>query len=241
MVRFFALIKGELLRLARYKLFAASIFVSMMWVGVLHFVDMENVTGLIPQLVFMDVTTMAVLLVGVTFIYERDEATLYSMLISPITKSEYILAKLVSHTTPGIVSLSIMYIYALAFKTVDINYFLLLGGTVLVAFFHSQIGFLLTYYSRDFTDLVMYIIAYFLVSILPVILDEFAIITNAVFKKLVFLIPTKAALMIIVGTTGVIESWKIALAVTYIIIGSVLLHYLIWRKLHRHFLRGGGE
>ena len=104
MSRFITLIKGEFLRLQRYKLFAASIFVSIMWVGVLHFVDMVNVTGLIPQLVFLDVTTMAVLLVGVSFIYERDEATLYSMLISPITKSQYIWAKLLSHITPSIIS-----------------------------------------------------------------------------------------------------------------------------------------
>lgn len=241
MSRFITLIKGEFLRLQRYKLFAASIFVSIMWVGVLHFVDMVNVTGLIPQLVFLDVTTMAVLLVGVSFIYERDEATLYSMLISPITKSQYIWAKLLSHITPSIISLSIMFIYAKTFKTLDINYFLLLGGVLLVAFFHSQIGFLLTFHTKDFTGLVMLIITFFLISILPVILDEFAIVTNEVFRKLIFLLPTKSALMIIMGTTGSIESWKIIVSIVYMVLGSVFLYYLIWKKLQDHFLKGGGK
>ena len=79
--------------------------------------DMVNVTGLIPQLVFLDVTTMAVLLVGVSFIYERDEATLYSMLISPITKSQYIWAKLSSPHHTQYRLLTIMFIYAKTFKT----------------------------------------------------------------------------------------------------------------------------
>lgn len=239
MSRIIILFKGELLRLQRYRLFAASIFVSIMWVGVLHFVDMVNVTGLIPQLVFLDVTTMAVLLVGVSFIYERDEATLYSILISPITKSQYIWAKLLSHITPSIVSLSIMFIYAKIFKTLDVNYFLLLGGVVLVALFHSQIGFLLTFYTKDFTGLVMLIITFFLVSILPVILDEFGIVTNEVFRKLIFLLPAKSALMIIMGTTGTMESWKIVTSIVYMVLGSTFLYYLIWKKLQDHFQRGG--
>lgn len=135
MNRFITLIKGELLRLKRYNLFAASVFVSIMWVGILHFIDIEDVTKIIPQLVFIDVTTMAMLLVGVTFIYERDEATIRSILVSPISKSEYILAKMIANIIPSILSLTIMYIYSKVFKIVDINYLILLGAVILVAFF----------------------------------------------------------------------------------------------------------
>ena len=71
MNRFVTLVRGEIIRLKKYNLYTASIFVSIMWIGVLHFVDMENVTEIIPQLVFIDVTSMAMLLVGVTFIYEK--------------------------------------------------------------------------------------------------------------------------------------------------------------------------
>lgn len=108
MNRFSALIKGELVRLKKYNLFAASIFVSLMWVGVLHFVNMEDVTKIIPQLVFIDVTTMAVLLVGVTFIYEREESTIRSILVTPISKCEYILSKTLANIIPSILSLTII-------------------------------------------------------------------------------------------------------------------------------------
>lgn len=241
MNRFITLIKGELLRLKRYNLFAASVFVSIMWVGILHFIDIEDVTKIIPQLVFIDVTTMAMLLVGVTFIYERDEATIRSILVSPISKSEYILAKMIANIIPSILSLTIMYIYSKVFKIVDINYLILLGAVILVAFFHSLVGFLLTYYSKDFTDLVMAIMKIFLIFLLPVLLDEFNIVTNEIFRKLVYILPTKSALMILMGTTGTIQSWEIVVSIIYMTLGSLILYYLVWKNFKKYSLRESGE
>lgn len=241
MNRFITLIKGELLRLKRYNLFAASVFVSIMWVGILHFIDIEDVTKIIPQLVFIDVTTMAMLLVGVTFIYERDEATIRSILVSPISKSEYILAKMIANIIPSILSLTIMYIYSKVFKIVDINYLILLGAVILVAFFHSLVGFLLTYYSKDFTDLVMAIMKIFLIFLLPVLLDEFNIVTNEIFRKLVYILPTKSALMILMGTTGTIQSWEIIVSIIYMTLGSLILYYLVWKNFKKYSLRESGE
>ncbi|MBC8590023.1 ABC transporter permease [Wansuia hejianensis] len=241
MNRFITLIKGELLRLKRYNLFAASVFVSIMWVGILHFIDIEDATKIIPQLVFIDVTTMAMLLVGVTFIYERDEATIRSILVSPISKSEYILAKMIANIIPSILSLTIMYIYSKVFKIVDINYLILLGAVILVAFFHSLVGFLLTYYSKDFTDLVMAIMKIFLIFLLPVLLDEFNIVTNEIFRKLVYILPTKSALMILMGTTGTIQSWEIVVSIIYMTLGSLILYYLVWKNFKKYSLRESGE
>ncbi len=241
MSKFFALVKGELLRLKRYNLLAASLFVSIMWVGLLHFLDIENVTKLIPQLIFIDVTTMAMLLVGVTFIYERDEATIRSILVLPISKSEYLLTKMISNIIPSILSLTIMYIYSKLFKIVEINYFILLGAVILVAFFHSLIGFLLTYYSKDFTDLVMTIMKVFLVFLLPVILVEFNIVTSEIFRKAVYVLPTKSSLMILMGAAGEAKSWEIIVSLIYLILGSVVLFYLVWKKFDAYALKESGE
>lgn len=241
MNRFISLIKGELIRLKRYNLFAASLFVSAMWVGVLHFLPMEDVTNIIPQLVFVDVTTMAVLLVGVTFIYEREEATIRSILVSPILKSEYILAKAIANIIPSLLSLTIMFLYSKAFKTVNINYFAILGGVIIVAFFHSLVGFLLTYYSKDFTDLTMTIMKIFLIFLLPVILDEFNVITNKIFKKLVYIFPTKPTLMILMGATGSVKPLEIIGSIVYILLGSLILYYLVWRNFEKYALKESGE
>lgn len=241
MNKFFTLVKGEVLRMKKYNLLAASLFVSAILVGILHFIDIENVTNFVPMLVFMDVTTMVMLLVGVTFIYERDEGTIRTLLVSPISKSEYVLAKIISNIMTSVLSLTIMYVYSKIFKIIEINYFVLLGGVILIAFFHSLIGFLLTYYSKDFTDLLMAIMKLFFVFLLPVILDEFNIITNEIFKKIVYLLPTKASLTLLQATTGGVETWQIWSSLIYLLMGSVILYYLVLKGFDHYALKEGGE
>ncbi len=241
MNKFYSLLKGELLRLIRYNLFAASIFISAIWVGILHFLNIEDVTTIVPQLIFLDVTTMVTLLVGVTFIYEREESTIRSILVAPITKNQYLLAKIISNILPSILSLTIMYLYSKFFKVIEINYFLLLASVVLVSFFHSLIGLLLTYFSKDFTGLVMIIMMLFIIFLLPVILVEFNIINNEIVSKLIYILPTKSALMLIMGTTGIIGGWEIIASLIYIIICSVILYYLVYRDFDLYALRESGE
>lgn len=241
MNKFITLVKGELVRLYKYNLFFASIFVALIWIGILYFLDIDDVTTIVPQLIFIDVTTMAMLLIGVTHIYEREEATIRTILVSPISKSHYILSKLIGNIIPSILSLTLIYLYAKLFKIIDINYMYILLGVILVAFFHSLLGFLLAYYSKDFTGLLMIIVAVFLLSIFPVILDEFNIISSKIFKSLVYIFPAKSALMIIIGTTGIIKGWEIGVSLLYIILGSILLYYIIWKNFEKQVQKESGE
>ncbi|MFA5576134.1 MAG: ABC transporter permease [Tissierellaceae bacterium] len=239
MTKFYALVRGELLRLKRYNLFAASLLVSGLWVAILHLVNIDDVSEIVPQLIFLDVTTMAVLLIGVTFIYEREEGTIRTLLVSPVSKSEYLLAKLLSHIIPSIISFTIMFIYSKIFKSIDINYLYMLGSLILVALFHSLVGLLLTYFSKNFTDLVMGIMKLFFVMVVPVILDQFNIVNNALFKRLVYIIPTKSALMLIMGPTGMVGERDLFISIAYIITASLILYYLIWKKFDSYALREG--
>lgn len=241
MNKFRVLFWGEVVRLGRYNLFAASIFVSAIWVGILHFLNVEDVTTIVPQLIFLDVTTMATLLVGVSLIYERDEDTLRTLMVTPISKNQYLLGKVLANIVPSILSLTVMYAYSKLFKTIQINYLLLLGAVVLVSFFHSLTGMLLTYFSKSFTDLLMIIIAIFIIFLLPVILVEFDIITNEIFTKGIYILPTKAALMVIMGTTGIIDTWEIIISIIYLIASSLVLYYLVYRYFNLYALRERGE
>lgn len=241
MNKFRVLFWGEVIRLGRYNLFAASIFVSAIWVGILHFLNVEDVTTIVPQLIFLDVTTMATLLVGVSLIYERDEDTLRTLMVTPISKNQYLLGKVLANIVPSILSLTVMYAYSKLFKTIQINYLLLLGAVVLVSFFHSLTGMLLTYFSKSFTDLLMIIIAIFIIFLLPVILVEFDIITNEIFTKGIYILPTKAALMVIMGTTGIIDTWEIIISIIYLIASSLVLYYLVYRYFNLYALRERGE
>lgn len=234
MNRFINLFKGEVHRLFKYNLIGASLFVSIIWLGILHFLPQDDISTIVPQLVFLDVTTMAMLLIGVTLIYEREENTLKTILISPVSKDEYILSKLIANILPSILSLTIIFLYGRFFKTMNINYINIFLGVVLVSFFHSLIGFILSYYARSFTDLLMLILLVFFIILLPVILDEFRIIDNEIFRKMVYILPTKSALMIIMGTAGIIEKGKIMLSLIYMTLGSAGLYFLNRRNFERY-------
>lgn len=239
MTRFYTLVHGEILRLRRYNLLGASLFVSGLWVGILHFLKVENVTNIVPQLIFLDVTTMAVLLIGVTFIYEREEGTIRTLLVSPISKSQYLLAKVFSHLIPSIISFTIMFTYSKVFKTIDINYIYMIVALAVVALFHSLIGLLLTYFSKDFTDLVMEIMKLFFIMVLPVILEEFNIVNSVLFKKVVYILPTKSALMMIMGPAGLVKTKDVVISAAYITISSLILYYVIWKNFHKYALKEG--
>ncbi len=241
MSNFFVLINGEIQRMKKYNILTASIFVSLIWIGILHFINVEDVTNIIPLLIFMDATSMAMLLVGVTFIYEKQEGTIRTLLVSPISKAEYILAKNFSNIIFNIFSLVIMYGYSKLFKEVNLNFFAILGSVILVSFFHSMVGFLLTYFSKDFTDLLMGMMKYVFIFMTPVLLEEFNIITNNIFKKALYIIPTKASLTLLKGATGSYEPWKIRMSILYIMLGIIILFYIVWKKFDEYAMKEGGE
>jgi len=74
-----------------------------------------------------------------------------------------------------------------------------------------------------------------------VILVEFDIITNEIFTKGTYILPTKAALMVIMGTTGIIDTWEIIISIIYLIASSLVLYYLVYRYFNLYALRERGE
>ncbi|SHJ98333.1 ABC-2 family transporter protein [Anaerobranca californiensis DSM 14826] len=93
MTNFPYLLIGEIKRMQKYHIIGASILVALIWVAVLHFTGIENVDTIFPLLLFIDGTLMSMLMVGVTMFFEKGEGTLKTLLITPISKYEYILSK----------------------------------------------------------------------------------------------------------------------------------------------------
>lgn len=240
MSNFFVLLLGEIQRMKKYNILAAGLFVSLLWIGVLHFSGMEDVSKIFPLLIFLDATSMAMLLVGVTMFFEKQEGTIKTLLVSPISKVEYILAKTFANIVSNVETLVILYIYAKIFKVININILGLLGAVVLIAFIHSLIGFLLTYYSKDFTELLMGMMKYAFVFMIPILLEQVGLIKNELIKNLLYVIPTKASMTLLKATAGGIEFWEIALSMFYLIAASILLFLLVLKKFDDFAVKESG-
>lgn len=180
---FTTLLTGELQRMKKYNILTAGLVVSFLWVAILYFADINDLTTMVPLFVFMDATTMAMVLIGATMFYEKQEGTMKTLLVSPISKMEYILAKTCANIISNIFSLVLIYIYAKLFKEINLNFFGLLFSVILISFFHSLVGFILTYNTEDFTEMLMGMMKYFFVFALPIVLESLGLINNDIIKN----------------------------------------------------------
>ncbi len=218
---------GELQRLQRYHIIAASLVVAVIWIGVLHFTAVDDVTNIFPLLLFLDATTMSITLIGVSMFFEREEHTLKALFVSPITKGEYMISKIIGNIISNLQTLVILYLYAWIFKEINLNIFLLVFYVIVISIFHSMIGFLLAYRSKSFTELLTGVITYTFIFLIPVVLEQVGVITGELLTNLLYLLPTKAALLILNSAANGVETWEVYYGVIYLIGLSVLLSVVI--------------
>lgn len=240
MNNFTVLLMGEMQRMKKYNIPAASFVVSILWIVILHFIGIRDVSSIFPLLVFVDATTMSMLLVGVTMFFEKQEGTLKTLLVSPISKAEYILAKSIANVISNLVTLFLMYLYAIFFKEIHVNIVWLTLAVILIGLFHALIGFLLTYYSKDFTELLVGMFKYAFVLLLPVFLEQVGMITGGLVQKLLYAIPTKASMVLLGASSGKGELWEVLLSTAYLLIGSVGLYRIVSKKFDEFAIKESG-
>lgn len=225
------LLKGEVDRLQKYHILAASLLVAFIWIGVMHLTEVEDVTGIFPLFLFLDATSMSMVLIGVSMFFEREENTLKAIFVSPVTKKEYIAAKILGNILSNMQTLVLLYLYAWIFKEIHISILTLVLYVILISIFHSLVGFLLAYHTKSFTELLTGMIIFMFALLIPVVLEEVGIITLEWLQNVLYLLPTKAALLLLNSTaeTSVVETWEVAYGVGYLIFTSGILLLFIQR------------
>lgn len=234
------LLMGEMQRMQKYNIFSASLLVAVLWMGVLYLTDLQDISTMFPLLIFIDATSMALLLIGVTMFFEKQEGTLKSLLVSPISKGEYILAKSSANITSNLLTLFLLYAYARIFKTLDVSLLAMLGAVILISLFHSLVGFYLTFGVRDFTHLLMAMMKYFFFLMLPVVLDFLGLIPGEIVEYLLYILPTKASMTILLAGAGIGETWEILFSTVYMIIITAILFSVVYRKFDDFAVRESG-
>ncbi len=240
MRNFPALLAGELQRMVKYSIFAAGLVVALLWIGVLHFTDIEDVSGLFVLLLFVDATTMSILYAGVTVFFEKQEGSLKSLLVCPISRLEHVSSKVCGNVVVNLQTVVLLYLYAWYFKEISLSFWALAAAVALVAFFHALVGLVLTYYSETFTDLLMNMMKYAFLLMLPVLLDEIGVIQNALVQNLLYAIPTRASMTILTASGGGIDAPEVWLFAGYLIVGSAGLLWLVLKKFDKFAAKESG-
>jgi len=237
---FLALLIGEYKRMFAYKIAAASIVVALIWIGVLYLTEIDDITFIFPLLLFIDTTSMAVLMVGVAIFFEKQEGSLRTILVSPINKTDYLLTKVIATVSASVITLILLYFYAVWFKEITLSFFGLLGGIILIACFHALVGFILSYYSKDFTGLLINMMKYMFIFMLPTLFEYIGFLQNDLLDKVLYVTPTRAAIYLLYAPAGEVGGGDLDYSLIYLILGSVFLFIFVRRQFDSFAAREGG-
>ena len=220
---------GEFKRLLKYNIIQVSFGVSVLWLLILFLIGKEEAAPFISLFIFMDITMMTVLLMGVSLFYERQENTLKTLLVTPASLTALIASKIMSALYLALQSGLILALFGKYFFEVSIEIVPLLLYILLIALAHGAIGFVMSLYSRDFNGLLALLMAYMVVLAFPSIFYTFGLIPESV-ETLLILSPTHASLLLVESSMGGDHSiWEVLFSTGYLaILTVVLIHFIIY-------------
>ena len=223
--RLIVLVKGELTRLNKYNMTFISIFLAFIWGVMLYFVNADFLATLLPIVILIDATLMSLMYVGAVMYFEKSESTISTMLVTPVTNAELLLSKLLANTIHNMFSSALLIIVFAVIKDVQVQYFLLFLGILVVTASHTLLGMVMAYFTKDFTGLLMIVMSFSMIMMAPYVLLMLEIINGEFWEVILLLNPVQSASEIInAGFTGTLITYKYYISLGYLFFGSILLY-----------------
>lgn len=226
--RLAVLIKGELERLHKYNFTFISILIAFIWGVILFFLDDDSLGTILPFVLMMDATMMAVMYVGAVMYFEKNESTISTLLVTPISNAELILSKVISYTIHNLLSAVLLIIVFVVIRDVQLNYFLILLGIIMATAFHTIAGIVLSYYQKDFTGMLVQIMILSFALFIPSALVAFGVLSGDFWDIIMLVNPIQAAQEVIGGGfIGYEFEFEYYFSLSYLIIGGALLYRFV--------------
>jgi fluoroquinolone transport system permease protein len=238
--RLLPLVKGEFDRLNKYNLFTANFVVLLFWVGLAWFLEGEVLLLFVPIIFLTDSTMMTILLVGATLFYEKQEHTMNSIMVSPVSEDEYLLSKVIVNALNSLITVVFISAALYFVKGVTYNYLLLVPAVLVVTIVHTMIGIWLAYYAKGFSSMLVNYIVYVFVFLMPTIFIMMGVIPETAGKFLIIL-PPEASRILIGAMVNEVEPLRLLFAYIYLIGLSLLLYrYIIKPRFNDYIMRETG-
>jgi len=170
MKNLFFLLKNEILRLFKYKILFFSLALSLIWVLILSISLEAEAKALMPLLLVMDTGLMSIILLASSFYYEKQENTIKSLFVSPISVIQILGAKIISSLFMSFSSIILISLTMFLAHGVVINYLLAIVYVILSTLAHIAIGYVIVFYSVDFVSFLMKYMVIALLLMIPTLL-----------------------------------------------------------------------
>jgi fluoroquinolone transport system permease protein len=191
----------------------------------------------------LDATMMAVMYVGAVMYFEKNESTISTLLVTPITNSELILSKVVSYTLHNLLSAVLLIVVFVIIRDVQMNYILILIGIVLTTGFFTTAGVVLSYFQKDFTTMLVQIMMLAFALFIPQLLVEFNVLKGDFWEIIMYINPIQVASNLIgyAFDGNIISNFDYFYSLGFIIIGGVLLYrFLALPKFQEYAVKQSG-
>ncbi len=222
------LIGGELNRFNKYNVTTISFVVAIVWGALLFFInDSGLLSQFLPFVIVIDATMMSIIFIGAIMFFEKTESTFSTMLVTPVSHRDLILSKAIANTIHLMFS-SFLIILAFYFiRDVEVNWLLTFLALFVAIFFHSLLGFVFSFHSKDFTSMLMGVITYVLLFSLPSILNFFDVVFKGeIWEYILLIFPTQASIKLIEVGFGAEITLKFYLSLAFLITIGILGYFL---------------
>lgn len=238
MKNLFILFKGELFRLLKYKILWFGLGLSLIWILVLSLSAQAEAKALMPYLLVMDTGMMAIILLSSSFYYEKQENTIKSVFVSPILVGQILVAKILSSLVMSVGSIILVGLTMLIVHGVLINYLLAIIYVILSTLAHVAIGYIIVFYSIDFTSFLMKYLGVVLILMLPTLLVLLNLV-NSFGEYFALLSPSYAIQFLIGSLFEKTDIWKMVISICALVtISAVLYPLVVYPKFKAFAIRG---
>jgi len=238
MKNLFNLIRGEMIRLYKYKILVIGIATSLIWVLIIGFSDANAASVLTPLLIFMDAAMMSIILLAAAFYLEKQEGTVKTLLVTPVHLWEILFAKAIAALVMGIVSAIVVVAASLLIHGIEIRLIVLFVFILIVVASHTAIGLTLTLFSKDFGGLIVNYALFALIAFLPSLLLGINVIPEA-YSDILLISPSHAGQMMITSAFKTVEPHILWISIAYLICLTGLLYGLvIYKRFKKYAIEG---
>lgn len=223
MKRFLHLVKGELVRLVKYKIIFFGILVSFIWVLIIYFTDEQTAISLAPSLVLMDAGLMSIILLGSGYFLEKQEGTLHAMLVSPMKLSWILAAKVISAIVVALISLFIVVGSVLIIYGNVLHFLPMLFYMIIVVLAHTSIGYWMALHANDFMQMLVRYMGLALLLVSPILFMGLGMIPSGL-EFIVYLSPSYAGQTLFESTFKEVDTWRMLLSFAVLVILPLVVY-----------------
>lgn len=238
MSKLWRLYVGEIQRLFKYKIIVFSLLVTFIWLIIVALSDGETARSLAPTMIVMDSGMMSILLLAVNFFYEKQEGTIKTLFVTPVSLGQILLAKIASAMTAGIVSMLLVTGSIWLIHGIGTNVLLMAVYVLFIVAGNTAIGFVFILNSKDFLSMLVKIAGILMAFYIPSLLVPLNIIPDS-WEFVALLSPVYCGSLLVEALYSDTELFDIIFSLGYLgAIAGILYPLVVYKRFKKVSVEG---